>query len=63
MINRAWILSIGKRLLRSLDRFLGIMALVLVWVSIGLFLTHNVADAIYFLVAAVLLNQKGRIGI
>lgn len=43
--------------IKKFNAVLGVIVVILVWVSIGLFITNNVADAIYFLLVAVLINQ------
>lgn len=39
-----------------------VIAIIIGWVSIVLFTTHNVADAIYFLVMAVWIDKLGERG-
>jgi len=45
--------------MKILNAFLDAAVISLAWVSLGLFVLHNVADAIYFAVVAVLINSRG----
>lgn len=49
------------KILLYLDRALTITSATLIFVSIIFFIWNSTADAIYYLLGAVLINQRGRL--